>query len=127
MIPSERNERPPPFERDIRDLSRSYLEQRSLDEYYRTMYPRATGGDTPWKPVSNLSKKDIRKALIAYHLKRKWGMSSAANMTDDYLPLVVSEDAMGREQSVKVHIAGMEKERKTFMQRMWPFGNGGSQ
>jgi len=112
-----------PSERDIRDLSRAYLEQRSLDEYYRTMYPRPDSGKSPWRPVSNLTRDEIRKATIAYHLKRKWKLEAPAEMVDDFLSLIVSEDAMGRKQSVKVHVAGMDVERKrTLWERIWPFG-----
>ena len=114
-----------PSERNIRDLSRAYLEARSLDEYYRTMYPRGDTANSPWQPVSNLKRREIRQALLAYHLKRKWGLSAPAAMTDDYLRLVVSENAMGREQSVKVHLAGTEKQRKrNLWERIWPFGKG---
>lgn len=111
-----------PSERDIRDLSRAYLDARSLDEYYRTMYPRGNSGESPWGPVSNLKRKEIRQALLAYHLKRKWNMNAPAAMTDDYLRLIVSEDAMGREQSVKVHLANVETKRKSAWERIWPFG-----
>ena len=120
-IPSERYREP--SERDIRDLSRAYLDARSLDEYYRTMYPRPNLGETPWGPVSNLTREDIRKALIAYHLKRKWKMDLPAAMVDDYLRLVVSEDGLGRDQSVKVHMAGTEQRKRTLWERIWPFGS----
>jgi len=73
--------------------------------------------------VSNLTRDEIRKATIAYHLKRKWKLEAPAEMVDDFLSLIVSEDAMGRKQSVKVHVAGMDVERKrTLWERIWPFG-----
>lgn len=111
-------------ERDIRDVARSYLNARSLDEYYKTLYPQPEPGTSPWGPVSNLNRDEIRKALIAYHLRRKWRLNAPAAMVDDYLRLVVSNEAMGREQAVRTHV-GETKRKASVWSRLWPFGNRG--
>lgn len=108
-------------EKDIRDVARAYLDSRSLDEYYATMYPRPEAGVSPWGPVSNLTDGEIRKVILSYHLRRRWNLTGPAGMADDYLRIVVSRNAMGREQAVRTHI-GETKRRTTIWSRLWPFG-----
>jgi len=87
-------------ERDVRDLSRSFLAAQSRNEFYSTFYPKPDAPQTPWGPISVLSDEDIRKVLLAYHLRRKYGMSGPSAMVDDYLRIVVSREGMGRAQGV---------------------------
>jgi hypothetical protein len=106
-------------ERDIRDLSRSFLAAQARNEFYATFYPKPDAPQSPWGPISILSDDDIRKAILAYHLRRKYGISGPAAMVDDYMRIVVSRQGIGREQGVKSipHDVLPEEPRKTGLAR----------
>ena len=110
---------PSDSERDVRDVARAYLNARSLDEYYQTMYPKPEPGISPWGAVSNLTDVEVRKIVLAYHLRRKWNLSGPAQMADDFMRIIVSRDGMGREQAVRTHTGDIRK-KASIWQRFWP-------
>jgi len=115
-------------DRDVRDLTRSWLASRQLDSFYATLYPQNPRTNA-WEPVSILSDEDIRRVRLALHLRRRYGLRYVTDTTEDYMRLVVSREGIGRVQAIDTHI-GEAKAKRRWFDRIWPFGhkeNGGNE
>lgn len=108
-------------ERDIRDVTRAVLETARMDTFYATLYPRPEPAQSPWGPVSILTDDEVTKIVLAYHLRRRYGIRGPAERADDFLRLVVSRRGIGREQAVKTHVGDVQR-KASIWSKIWPFG-----